>query len=84
MCCAPRSMVKCSREERKRRIIEEYGSLPQEFLLSALSEIQQHLGSERYQKVRNFIETHNLDQAIDILLDYYDARYEHARSHKGV
>ncbi len=69
-------------EERVKRILKEYGCLDKQFLLKALDEIKDYLGSERYYEVKELGLEGNLEGAIVLLLAYYDKKYEHGLGHK--
>ncbi len=71
-------LLECPFEKRINRILREYGELSSDFLLNALDEIVDHLGSERHEKVKKFILEGELKEASLILLEYYDKKYEHA------
>jgi tRNA 2-selenouridine synthase len=74
---APKTVVEKSLSERRKRIVAEYGSLSPEFLQNALTEIKDHLGDESYRLIAKFIEKRDLERAVDMLLVYYDKKYEH-------
>jgi tRNA 2-selenouridine synthase len=80
---APVYVLECSQEERLDRIMREYGVLPLEFLLRALAEIKDHLGSERYFQVKILMDNGEIKEAFIILLAYYDKKYDHSLQKKG-
>ncbi len=75
---APLIVLECQRNERVRHIKEQYGSYPVENLLLCSEKIGKRLGSERLKIVRKALLENDLDKAIDTLLQYYDATYQHA------
>jgi len=81
---APVYIVKVSREDRIKRIMKEYGELDEDFLLIALESIKEHLGYLRYKIVKDFIVSSQIAEAIVVLLEYYDKKYDHGMDDKKV
>ena len=70
---APRIILDVPKELRTQHLIDEYGTMPAEYVHQALTSLEKHLGSERARMLR----TH-LDQPefiLEHLLDYYDKTY---------
>lgn len=64
------------------RVLCEYGKLDKLFLLNALEKIESHLGGPRYQEVKKHILVDEMEEAFNILLSYYDKKYEHGLKNK--
>jgi len=79
---APIYLLEKPREERIKRIMSEYGFLDKSFLLKAVEELKDHLGSARCCLVKRNIEKNSLVPAIELLLAYYDAKYDHGLKQK--
>lgn len=73
---APIYYLDIPRERRLARIMAEYGVLDKTFLCTALQVLEQQLGNERCRHIAHVLE-HDVEQAASLLLDYYDAKYEH-------
>ncbi len=71
------------RNDRLERILNEYGTLDQNFLLHALAEIKDHLGLQNYQLVKSLIKKCEIRESFDILLNYYDKKYAHGQENKN-
>ena len=65
-------------EERLAFIIEQYGSLDKEKLVSAVIRIQKRLGPLETKNVLGFLHEENIRDAFRILLQYYDKTYDKA------
>jgi tRNA 2-selenouridine synthase len=81
---APFYFLLARRKDRIVRIVYEYGFLDKNFLLHALAEIKEHLGLERYQIIKSYIEQYEYRQAFEMLLDYYDKKYTYGLSRKKI
>ena len=69
-------------EQRKQRILSEYGHFPIEQLSERTALLEKRLGGQRTQEALSFLEQKNLSAWVDIMLDYYDHSYGHAASRK--
>lgn len=70
--------LNCSKEERIQRIVDEYGVLSKDLLVSSLLKLQKRIGREKIELIRLAIESGSLEVAVSFLLDYYDSCYTHA------
>ena len=68
-------IVKTSRQERIRQLLQDYGTVPISSLVEATQRIAKKLGGARTRQVIEYIREQNLGSAIEILLDYYDKAY---------
>lgn len=75
-------MIQCPLEERIKRLHYDYCSLSASSLIDSTSKISRRLGGLRYQEVISHILGGNLNEAISIVLNYYDKAYLHAISRK--
>ncbi len=72
---APVIQVERSRCERIAHLVEEYGAVEREELISATERIRKKLGGLRTQEAIALIQQNHLAAAADIILDYYDKTY---------
>ncbi len=81
---APLYLIKTTKEERIARIMEQYGRYGKELLKEASIKLAKRLGGEVTKKTIEHIEANRYEDAIWLLLDYYDKAYEYAlKKHKG-
>lgn len=64
------------REERRHRLVSEYGRSDLQRLIGSIRRIERRLGGERSLQAVEHVESGDLDSACGILLDYYDKTYE--------
>ncbi len=79
---APTVVIDMPAALRKQLILSDYGSIEPERLSEAVRRIEKHLGGLRTRTVLEAIAAGNLDAACDILLPYYDKRYDYALQHR--
>ncbi len=60
---------------RIKRIAEEYGKYDKSKLIGSVKKIMRRFGGDRALKVINYIEKNQLEEAVEMLLDYYDKNY---------
>lgn len=77
---APLYVVEAPKEKRVERILQTYQNVPKSHWQTATVKIQKRLGGAKTQEVLRCIEEDRLDDAIVLILDYYDRAYEHAIS----
>jgi len=77
MVAAPILQIERSRQERINLLLDDYGAVDREQLLSATARLKKRLGGERTQQAIDFIRDDNLPAAIDTVLDYYDKAYRY-------
>ncbi len=68
----------CSLDERIARILEEYGSITKDTFVQLLNNLYKRLGREKVSFITKCVDEGSLDIAVSTLLEYYDARYDHA------
>jgi len=73
---SPVYFIKIPFEERLKHIVEEYGPLPEEFLLNAIERITKRLGGLDAKNAAIYIRERKFEDAFRILLKYYDRLYE--------
>lgn len=71
------------RATRLERIMDEYGKLDDMFLRNALAAIKPQLGGVLYQQVFEALQAGDRLQAANLLLDYYDCKYEYGLKKKN-
>lgn len=69
-------------EERYQRILEDYGIVNPEVLVNSTLKIAKKLGGVRTKEVILLISQNKLLEAVKILLEYYDAAYQHNHRRK--
>ncbi len=79
---APVIKVTIPKEERLRRLVAEYGGLPQEALDSAIRRIEKRLGGLQTQQAQEALTEGQLANVAEILLDYYDKTYQRCLAKK--
>lgn len=72
---APAIFMMAPRDFRRDHIAAEYGSLPQEELISAIERITKRMGGQNVKIAVEAVRNDNIGVAIEILLDYYDRTY---------
>jgi tRNA 2-selenouridine synthase len=73
-------IIDCSKDERIHRIMQGYGHFPVSWWKECTSKLQKRLGGARTNEIVTFIEGNRLEDAIFLLLDYYDKAYLHSMS----
>jgi tRNA 2-selenouridine synthase len=61
---------------RVRRIVNEYGKFPVELLFESIHKIEKRFGGDKTKKVLKLVAEGQMDEAVDMLLYYYDRNYE--------
>ena len=69
-------------EERKSRLVIEYGSLDKTLLEEATLRLKKKLGDEQARLAVSLLHENKLDEWVSILLTYYDKTYNHSRNSK--
>ncbi len=80
---APLHLVKCSEEERLKRLTTQYGGVSSQELIMATERIRKKLGHERAEKAIESITSGDLRSAAKVILEYYDKTYSYALSRKS-
>lgn len=80
---APLYVLDTSRAQRLQRVLTEYGALDEGFIRDALLVIKDQLGGALYQEILVTLDAHDRAQAANLLLDYYDRKYEHGLQQKS-
>ncbi|MCE5295059.1 MAG: tRNA 2-selenouridine(34) synthase MnmH [Chlamydiales bacterium] len=81
---APLFVINCPKEARIERIMSIYSTLPKEQLKAMTIKLTKRLGGASTKTALTFIEQGLLQDAVSLLLEYYDKAYEHAiLKHKG-
>jgi len=68
------------REERIKRLVNEYGALPEELMENAIISIAKRLGDLRMREILSFYREKKLDVVAEKLLEYYDQTYQYSRN----
>ncbi len=81
---APLYLIKNTKEERIARIMEQYASFGKDLLKDASTKLAKRVGGEAMKQILAHIDLNRYEDAIWLLLDYYDKAYEYAlKKHKG-
>lgn len=84
MILAPVIRIEESREKRISRLVNEYSTLPYEYLAECLEKISEKIGGTRMNEATEALRNGDYARVVEISLDYYDKAYEHSISqHKG-
>jgi len=80
---APRYVIEIDREERLDYLVEEYGKLSKDQLIEATQAIRKKLGFDHADEAIRLIEAGQLREAADIILVYYDKKYQQSITEKA-
>lgn len=69
-----------SKQDRIHRILDSYGKLPQQWAIECTRKLAKRLGGARVEIIVRAIEQGQIEQAVELLLDYYDQAYLYSRS----
>lgn len=69
--------IELPEKERIKRITKEYGCFDNNILIEKIDKISRRLGSEKSKLACQAIANNELEQAIEVLLKYYDKSYTH-------
>lgn len=72
---APVIQMERSRPERLAHLLQDYGQLDRQELITATKRLVRKIGDQNAQRAVAAIEAEDLAQAIEIVLDYYDKTY---------
>jgi tRNA 2-selenouridine synthase len=75
-------VIEAERAQRIEYLVEDYGQLAPEKLIAATEAIRKKLGHEKAVQAIGMIKEGRLSEAVDIILTYYDGRYEAALSRR--
>jgi tRNA 2-selenouridine synthase len=75
---APFLWIDSPKEERIKRLLHNYSSHSQDELIHATQKLIKKLGTVKTTQIIQFIEAHELEKAIDLVLDYYDQAYSYS------
>ncbi|MFT5054462.1 MAG: tRNA 2-selenouridine synthase [Oceanospirillaceae bacterium] len=76
---SPSVEIGMSREERVIRLVNEYGKMPVADLKDSIVKIQQNFGGNRVKESLQSLAENNFARVAELLLEYYDKRYEFGR-----
>jgi tRNA 2-selenouridine synthase len=79
---APLLWLEVDREMRQKRILEEYGCFPKEWLQEKAAKLHKKLGGQRVKSIIEAIERGDLVYASSLLLEYYDTAYLHSKERR--
>ena len=74
---APSLEIQVPTETRIERIIQEYGSLPKDQLITQTQKLRKRLGGQHEQAAVEALEANDFKTWVEILLVYYDKSYQH-------
>jgi tRNA 2-selenouridine synthase len=80
---SPVIKLEISREERIKRLVEEYTGSDLQSLKESTLKISERLGGLNTKMIIEAIETQNYTTATDLLLNYYDKTYDHGLSKRS-
>lgn len=82
MTTSPVIEVMVSKEDRIKRLVQEYGSAPKDQFLACMEKITKKLGGQHFNSAREKLLEGDMHATIDILLSYYDKAYATGMSKK--
>lgn len=66
--------------ERVRRLVADYGGIEPALLSESIMKLQQNFGGNRVKEALELLDEGRLDAVAEMLLDYYDKRYEYGKT----
>jgi len=78
----PLVMLERPKSERVAKLLADYSQAPRQSLIEAVERLQRRLGGARSKQIIQLIHENQLPQAVELLLDYYDAAYRHSLSRR--
>jgi tRNA 2-selenouridine synthase len=82
MSTAPLIEVQVSKEDRIKRLVNEYGAAPKDQFLASMEKIVKKLGGQHFNSAKEKLFQDDMYSTIDILLTYYDKAYGTGMSKK--
>jgi|LSQX01.1.fsa_nt_gb tRNA 2-selenouridine synthase len=79
---APAIILMIDVENRIPKLLEEYAAFPHDHLRECVTKVSKRLGGENTKKVLTAIESSNMEEAVRIMLRYYDRTYMYSLSRK--
>jgi tRNA 2-selenouridine synthase len=70
-------------DTRVQRLMAEYGHFDKEVLLSIISHISRRMGGDQARQASDALVNGDLQQAVEIVLDYYDKTYRYSLEQRG-
>jgi tRNA 2-selenouridine synthase len=83
MSTAPLVEILVSKEDRIKRLVNEYGPAPKDQFLASMEKIVKKLGGQHFNSAKEKLFADDMPATIDILLSYYDKAYATGMSKKG-
>lgn len=80
---SPLIVIEVPHEERIERLLNDYGCMPPEDLITATLRISKRLGGQRTKEIIESIREGNLREAIVQVLKYYDSTYTYGLAHRN-
>jgi tRNA 2-selenouridine synthase len=68
--------INVNKSQRIKKLVQEYGTLAKDQLIYNTQRLDGQIAKEKLIKALGFIEENKMDQAIEIVLDYYDRAYD--------
>lgn len=78
MTAAPFFWLKSTKEERIKRLIQDYGLYPLEDLIASVRRLTKKMGHERVESIVKTIEEDHMEMAVSAILEYYDQAYQYS------
>ena len=72
--------ITMEREERVKRLVEEYGYLNKELIIESLEKISKRMGYDKSKEAIDSFNNGNIEKAVSLALDYYDKLYSNSSS----
>lgn len=82
MSTAPLVEMVVTKEDRIKRLVDEYGSAPKDQFLACMEKIVKKLGGQHFNSAKQKLFEDDMHATIDILLTYYDKAYATGMSKK--
>jgi tRNA 2-selenouridine synthase len=80
---APVVQIEVDKNIRVDRLVNEYGSAPQDEFLASMEKITKKLGGQNFNMARDFLMNGDMHGTISILLTYYDKTYTFSLENKS-
>lgn len=80
---APLFIIESKFSSRIHKLLQDYGNISIDNLITSTKKIERKLGSQRCHQIICYLQEQNLERSVEILLDYYDKLYINSIKRRG-